>query len=59
MSIYEYSQIIGFRLGMWLTPGVLELRRLKQEAHSEFEVSLCYIVPGQLGLQHESIVSKN
>lgn len=57
MSIYEYSQIISFRLG--LTPVVLALMRPKQEAYSEFEANLCYIVPGQLGLQHESIVSKN
>ena len=57
MSTYEYSQIISFRLG--LTPVVLALMRLKQEAYSEFEASLCYIVTGQLGLQHESIVSKN
>lgn len=57
MSIYEYSQIISFRLG--LTPVVLALMRPKQEAYSEFEANLCYIVPGQLGLQHESIVSKS
>jgi hypothetical protein len=43
----------------WYTPVILVLRRQRQVDSCEFEASLVYRVPGQLGLHREPCLKTN